>query len=86
MIKSFIDKLLATKTGTYGVAAEFNSDGAIMAAIKKARAEGYTKMEAFTPFPIHGIDEALGNPPSILGYIVIGWLVAWVLFLRRDAN
>ena len=71
MIKPFIEKLLATKTGTYGVAADFHSDVAIMTAIKKARAEGYTKMEAYTPFPIHGIDEALGNPPSILGYIVI---------------
>ena len=71
MIQQFIDKLLATKTGTYGVAADFDSEIALLAAIKKARAEGYTKMEAYSPFAIHGIDEALGNPPSILGYIVI---------------
>ena len=36
-----------------------------------ARAAGYTKMEAFSPFPIHGVDEALGAPRSPLGRIVI---------------
>ena len=31
---------------------------------------GYKKIDALTPFPIHGIDDAIGVPRSILGYIV----------------
>ena len=71
MIKPFIDKLLAPKAGTFGVAADFASVEELMAAVIRTRAEGYTKLETYTPFPIHGMDEALGNPPSVLGYIVI---------------
>jgi hypothetical protein len=32
---------------------------------------GYTKIDAMTPFPVHGIDDAIGVPPSKLGWIVI---------------
>ena len=71
MIKSFIEKLLTPKKGTFGVAADFESVEGLMAAVMRARAEGYTKLETYTPFPIHGMDEALGNPPSVLGYIVL---------------
>ncbi len=34
---------------------------------------GYKKIDALTPFPIHGIDDAIGVPRSILGYIVFGF-------------
>jgi hypothetical protein len=32
---------------------------------------GYTKLDAMSPFPVHGIDEAIGVPYSKLGWIVI---------------
>ncbi len=32
---------------------------------------GYTKLDAMTPFPVHGIDDAIGIPYSKLGWIVI---------------
>ena len=32
---------------------------------------GYTKLDAMTPFPVHGIDDAIGVPYSKLGWIVI---------------
>ncbi len=71
MIQAFINKLLTPPKGTFGVAAEFNSVDSLMAAVLRSRAEGYTKLETYTPFPIHGMDEALGSKPSVLGYIVI---------------
>jgi hypothetical protein len=55
---------------TYAVAATFDHPDKLMAAIKELRKSGYTQMEAFTPFPIHGIDDALGSPRSPLGYMV----------------
>lgn len=54
----------------HGVAAEFESPEALLAAAKAARAEGYTKMDAYTPFPVHGLDRALGLSRSKLGYLV----------------
>jgi hypothetical protein len=55
----------------YGVAAAFNDPEEIVKAAREVRKAGYTKVEAYTPFPMHAIDEALGIPQSKLGYIVI---------------
>jgi hypothetical protein len=55
---------------TYGVAAEFSSPEALVSAVRGLRSEGFTKMDAFTPFPVHGLDRALGLGRSRLGYLV----------------
>jgi hypothetical protein len=55
----------------YGVIGDFDTPEDLLRAIRTARAAGYTKMEAFSPFPVHGVDEALGAPRSPLGRIVI---------------
>ncbi|HBY63812.1 MAG TPA: DUF3341 domain-containing protein [Solibacterales bacterium] len=55
----------------YGVIGNFDSPDDLLDAVRAARAEGYTRMDAFTPFPIHGIDEAMGERRSPLGYIVL---------------
>jgi len=55
----------------YGVIGDFDSPEALLRAIRTARTAGYTKFEAYTPFPIHGIDDAMGEPRSPLGRIVI---------------
>lgn len=55
----------------YGVIGDFDTPEDLLRAIRTARAAGYTKLEAYTPFPIHGIDEALGEGRSPLGKIVI---------------
>lgn len=55
----------------YAVIGNFDSPEDLLRAIRTARAAGYSKMEAYTPFPIHGIDEALGEPRSPLGRIVL---------------
>ena len=55
----------------FAAVAEFNDGPDLVEAGRQARAAGYTKLDALTPFPVHGIDDALGVPRSFLGYIVI---------------
>lgn len=41
-----------------------------MTAARNLRAKGFTNLEAFTPFPVHGLTEALGKPKTKLQWIV----------------
>lgn len=59
------------KSQIHGVAAAFNTPEAMLQAAKEVRKSGYSKVEAYTPFPVHGIDDVLGIPTSKLGYFVI---------------
>ncbi len=66
----------------HGVAAAFNSPEALLHAAKEVRKQGFSKVEAYTPFPIHGIDDVLGIPPSRLGYfVIVGGLTGTTLAL-----
>lgn len=51
--------------------AEFDNEHDLLHAAEKVRDAGYTKTDAFTPFPVHGIDHALGIKPTILPFIVL---------------
>ncbi len=57
--------------GIYGMVAEFDSPDAIVEAAEKAHAEGYRVMDAYTPVPIHGLDEALGFKPTRLPWLIL---------------
>jgi hypothetical protein len=57
--------------GYYGVVGDFATPEDMLRAIRTARAAGYSKIEAYSPFPVHGLDEALGERRSPLGRIVI---------------
>ena len=54
-----------------GWMAEFENEHDLLHAAEKVRDAGYTKTDAFTPFPVHGIDHALGIKPTILPFIVL---------------
>ena len=44
----------------YGLMAEFRDPGAVVAAARAAREAGYTRMDAYVPFPMEELSEALG--------------------------
>jgi hypothetical protein len=54
----------------YGLLAEFDTPAQLVDAANKVREAGYTKTDAFSPFPLHEIDEALGIKRSILPILV----------------
>jgi len=47
-------------TGLYGLVAEFAEADELLAAAEKVFGEGYRKIDAYSPFPIHGLSDAIG--------------------------
>ncbi|MBC24284.1 MAG: hypothetical protein CMJ32_10265 [Phycisphaerae bacterium] len=60
----------ASRTRCYGMMAEFATPGEIMKAAEKVRAAGYRWWDCHTPFPVHGLDNAMGISPTILPVFV----------------
>ena len=58
------------KENLYGLLAEFNTPTELVTAARKTREAGYSKTDAFSPFPIHEMDEALGIKRSILSFLI----------------
>lgn len=56
--------------GVYGVMAEFANPAATLAAAERVRDAGFRKWDVYSPFPIHGIDEAMGLKPSRVSFFV----------------
>lgn len=55
----------------YGVVAEFDRPEDLVRAGRELHHErGFSRLDAYSPFPIHGIDDAIGVPASKLGFIV----------------
>jgi hypothetical protein len=54
----------------YGVVASFHEPEELLAAIRAVRKAGYQKTEAYTPFPVEGVEEALEMKPSRLPLLV----------------
>lgn len=57
--------------GLYGLMAEFDNSEQLIRASHEARAKGYRKLDAFTPYPIEEVSEALGHHGSKLPLIVL---------------
>jgi hypothetical protein len=53
------------------VIGHFSEADDLVKAGRKIRDMGYKRIDAMTPFPVHGIDDAIGVPASKLGWIVI---------------
>jgi hypothetical protein len=63
----------------YGLMAEFESPTDIVAATRRAYEEGYRKMDAYSPFPIEELSDAIGFHRNRLPLIVlIGGIVGCV--------
>lgn len=55
----------------YGLMAEFDNPSDLLAAVQQARAEGYRRMDAYTPFPVEGMAEALGFHRTWVPFITL---------------
>jgi len=56
----------------YGILAEYDTPGELVEAARKVRDAGYTEFDCFSPFPVHGIDEAMGIKRTILPVLIFG--------------
>jgi hypothetical protein len=77
------------REGLYGVIAEFHDPQQLLDAANAVRERGYTSVDAFSPFPIHGLAEAVGFPKTHLSAIVLGMGVlggAGGFFMQWYAN
>ena len=63
----------------YGLLAEFDTATELVRAAERVRDEGFTETDAFSPFPIHEMDEALGIKRTILPYMVFAGGIAGLL-------
>jgi mono/diheme cytochrome c family protein len=55
-----------------GILAEFDGPGALKKAAVQVRDAGFTRWDCYSPFPVHGIDPAMGVRPTILPWIILG--------------
>lgn len=62
---------MAATTKHWGVLAEFETPQAIYGACEKVRDAGFRKWDAYTPFPVHGLDKAQGLAASKLPWLVL---------------
>ena len=70
--------------GLYGLMAEFENPGDLVAAARAAREAGYAKLDAYTPYPIEALTEALDVhdrklPALVLGGGLLGGLLGYGL-------
>src|SRR5262249_46636138 len=56
---------------TYGLLAEFSEHEQVVEAARTAHQQGYRHMDAFTPFPVEGLPEALGRKRTAIPLIVL---------------
>ena len=63
----------------YGLMAEFGDPTTLVQAARRARAEGYRRMDAFSPFPIHELFDALDAHDRRLPLAVLGGGIAGML-------
>lgn len=62
---------ISTQHPIYGLLAEFPDDEALLAAAARVREAGFQRVEAYSPYPVHGLSEALGIRGRRLPLIVL---------------
>jgi hypothetical protein len=96
MFNAIKSKLADHANQHVGLLAEFSDPGSLLHAVKGLRKRGYSRLDTFSPFPIHGMDKAVGLGTSLLGYLVfIGgvagcalgiWLQWWTSAVAYPIN
>ena len=80
----------------FGLLAEFDSPNDLLHAARKAYAEGYRRLDAYSPFPIEEVSEAIGYARSRMPLVVLvggllgglgGYLMQyWIAALNYPLN
>jgi len=60
----------------FGLLAEFDTPGRLMHAAEAVRDAGFKKWDCYSPFPIHGLDSAMGLRDTRLPWVVLGGAIA----------
>ncbi len=63
---------MSSEERIYGLLAEFDSPESLVEAAHKVTEEGYRRVDAFTPYPIEELEEALEVPKTCLPWLVFG--------------
>ncbi len=66
LIKTFKDKYEEPGKGIFAI---FSSPEKILEASKKVKEKDYSDFDCFTPFPVHGLEYAMGHSRSKLPYL-----------------
>lgn len=77
-------------TRPYGLVAEFENPADAMHAAEQVRDAGYQRWDVFSPYPVHGMDEAMGLKNSRVGWFafiggVIGYTSGMLLIWFTNA-
>ena len=60
----------------YGLMAAFDDETTLLSAARRVHSEGYRRADAFSPFPIDGLADALGRKPAGVPFVfLMGGLV-----------
>jgi Protein of unknown function (DUF3341) len=70
-IEQIKEKLGIGEDKVYAAMGTFSTPDELVDAGKKIYAMGYRRLDAMSPFPVHGIDDAIGIPFSKIGWIVV---------------
>jgi hypothetical protein len=61
---------MAKRPKLFGLLAEYETAADLYAACERVRDAGYGAWDAHSPFPVHGLEKAMGLGPSLIPWIV----------------
>jgi hypothetical protein len=73
----------------FGYVAEYATPGEVLHAAEKVRDAGYSQWDCMTPFPVHGLDHAMGMKKTMLPWVILGGGLAGLglaIFLQWYVN
>ena len=79
---------MSDSTTQFGLLAEFDTPAETMVAAAKVRDAGFRRWDVYTPYPVHGMDAAMGLPNSRVGWFTfcmgctgftLGMLMIWYM-------
>jgi len=76
--------------------AVFDDDDVLLSAVKEVRSANYHIEEVFTPFPVHGLEKAVGLPDTriaimsfiygVIGFLFSVWMMNYMMILDWPQN